>query len=163
MLFFCILLLQLINKTGIINACFFLQDSSDVPDLIRLDSINSNDDFDPLLSKSSEFSSTKQMSQSLHLPEMGEGLSNPLYPYFQQPSHKTDKPKTSDNVGDTDLLQAYGIDFNKFSLSNSDNSFTINTAACNQSDNSINDAMETFSLTLDVPIIKSQNNWTKFE
>ncbi|XP_012057029.1 PREDICTED: LOW QUALITY PROTEIN: DENN domain-containing protein 1B [Atta cephalotes] len=138
-------------------------DSSDVPDLIRLDSINSNDDFDPLLSKSSEFSSTKQMSQSLHLPEMGEGLSNPLYPYFQQPSHKTDKPKTSDNVGDTDLLQAYGIDFNKFSLSNSDNSFTINTAACNQSDNSINDAMDTFSLTLDVPIIKSQNNWTKFE
>ncbi|KYN38983.1 DENN domain-containing protein 1A [Trachymyrmex septentrionalis] len=138
-------------------------DSSDVPDLIRLDSINSNDDFDPLLSKSSEFSSTKQMSQSLHLPEMGEGLSNPLYPYFQQPSHKIDKPKTSDNVGDTDLLQAYGIDFNKFSLSNSDNSSTINTAACNQSDNSINDTSNTFSLTLDAPTIKSQNNWTKFE
>ncbi|XP_025996966.1 DENN domain-containing protein 1B isoform X2 [Solenopsis invicta] len=72
------------------------KDSPDVPDLIRLDSTNSNDDFDPLLSKSSEFSSTKQMSQSLHLPEMGEGLSNPLYPYFQ-PSHKSDKPKTSDN------------------------------------------------------------------
>ncbi|XP_018305875.1 DENN domain-containing protein 1A isoform X3 [Mycetomoellerius zeteki] len=140
-------------------------DSSDVPDLIRLDSINSNDDFDPLLSKSSEFSSTKQTSQSLHLPEMGEGLSNPLYPYFQQPLHKTnDKPKTSDNVGDTDLLQAYGIDFNKFSLSNGDNSSTINTAACNQSsDNSINDTMDTFSLTLDAPTIKSQNNWTKFE
>ncbi|KAG5309544.1 DEN1B protein, partial [Acromyrmex insinuator] len=144
-------------------AGFTSSDSSDVPDLIRLDSINSNDDFDPLLSKSSEFSSTKQMSQSLYLPEMGEGLSNPLYPYFQQPSHKTDKPKTSDNVGDTDLLQAYGIDFNKFSLSNSDNSFTINTAACNQSDNSINDTMDTFSLTLDAPTIKSQNNWTKFE
>ncbi|KYQ53822.1 DENN domain-containing protein 1A [Trachymyrmex zeteki] len=163
--FSCILLLQLVNKDGIINACFFLQDSSDVPDLIRLDSINSNDDFDPLLSKSSEFSSTKQTSQSLHLPEMGEGLSNPLYPYFQQPLHKTnDKPKTSDNVGDTDLLQAYGIDFNKFSLSNGDNSSTINTAACNQSsDNSINDTMDTFSLTLDAPTIKSQNNWTKFE
>ncbi|XP_018363918.1 PREDICTED: DENN domain-containing protein 1A isoform X2 [Trachymyrmex cornetzi] len=139
-------------------------DSSDVPDLIRLDSINSNDDFDPLLSKSSEFSSTKQMSQSLHLPEMGEGLSNPLYPYFQQPSHKiNDKPKASDNVGDTDLLQAYGIDFSKFNLSNGDNSSTINTAACNQSDNSINDTMDTFSLTLDAPTIKSQNNWTKFE
>ncbi|XP_018404533.1 PREDICTED: DENN domain-containing protein 1A [Cyphomyrmex costatus] len=139
-------------------------DPSDVPDLIRLDSINSNDDFDPLLSKSSEFSSTKQMSQSLHLPEMGEGLSNPLYPYFQKQSHKTnDKPKASDNVGDTDLLQAYGIDFNKFSLSNGDNLSTINTAACNQSDNSINDTMDTFSLTLDVPTIKSQNNWTKFE
>lgn len=138
--------------------------SSDVPDLIRLDSANSNDDFDPLLSKSSEFSSTKQMSQSLHLPEMGEGLSNPLYPYFQQPSHKTnDKSKISDNVGDMDLLQAYGIDFNKFSLSNGDNSSAINTGACNQSDNSIHDTMDTFNLTLNAPAIKSQNNWTKFE
>ncbi|XP_071628069.1 DENN domain-containing protein 1A isoform X5 [Temnothorax longispinosus] len=139
-------------------------DSPDVPDLIRLDSTNSNDDFDPLLSKSSEFSSTKQMSQSLHLPEMGEGLSNPLYPYFQQPLHKNnEKAKTSDNVGDMDLLQAYGIDFNKFSLSNGDNPSAMNTAACNRSDNSINNTMDTFSLTLNTPAIKSQNNWTKFE
>ncbi|XP_071628045.1 DENN domain-containing protein 1A isoform X2 [Temnothorax longispinosus] len=140
------------------------KDSPDVPDLIRLDSTNSNDDFDPLLSKSSEFSSTKQMSQSLHLPEMGEGLSNPLYPYFQQPLHKNnEKAKTSDNVGDMDLLQAYGIDFNKFSLSNGDNPSAMNTAACNRSDNSINNTMDTFSLTLNTPAIKSQNNWTKFE
>lgn len=137
---------------------------SPIPDLIRLDSTNSNDDFDPLLSKSSEFSNTKQMSQSLHLPEMGEGLSNPLYPYFQQPSHKTnEKSKISDNVGDMDLLQAYGIDFNKFSLSNGDNSSAMNTAACNRSDNSINDTMDTFGLTLNASAIKSQNNWTKFE
>jgi len=95
---------------------------------------------------------------------MGEGLSNPLYPYFQQSSHKTnDTPKTSDNVGDMDLLQAYGIDFNKFSLSNGDNPSTINTTAYNRSDNSINDTMNTFSLTLNAPAIKSQNNWTKFE
>ncbi|XP_011864282.1 PREDICTED: DENN domain-containing protein 1A isoform X1 [Vollenhovia emeryi] len=139
------------------------KNSPDVPDLIRLDSTNSNDDFDPLLSKSSEFPNAKQMSQSLHLPEMGEGLSNPLYPYFQQPSHKNEKPKTSDNVGDMDLLQAYGIDFNKFSLANGDNSSVMNTVACNPSDNSINDTMDTFSLTLNAPAIKSQNNWTKFE
>lgn len=102
------------------------------------------------------------MSQSLHLPEMGEGLSNPLYPYFQQPSHKTNE-KISDNVGDMDLLQAYGIDFNKFSLSNGDNSSATNTAACNRGDNSINDTMDTFNLTLNASAIKSQNNWTKFE
>lgn len=103
------------------------------------------------------------MSQSLHLPEMGEGLSNPLYPYFQQPLHKnSEKPKTSDNVGDMDLLQAYGIDFNKFSLANGDNLSAMNTAACNRSDNSINDTIDTFNLTLNATI-KSQNNWTKFE
>ncbi|XP_012534020.2 DENN domain-containing protein 1A isoform X2 [Monomorium pharaonis] len=140
------------------------KDFPDVPDLIRLDSTNSNDDFDPLLSKPSEFSGMKQMSQSLHLPEMSKGLSNPLYPYFQQPSHKNnDKLKTSDNVGDMDLLQAYGIDFNKFNLSNGDNSSAMNIAACNRSDNSINDTMDTFSLPLNAPAIKSQNNWTKFE
>ncbi|XP_011349321.2 DENN domain-containing protein 1B isoform X2 [Ooceraea biroi] len=146
------------------------KDSPEVPDLIRLDSTNSSDDFDPLLSKSSEFPSTKQMSQSLHLPEMGEGLSNPLYPYFQQPLHKSnDKPKTntSDSVGDMDLLQAYGIDFNKFSLANGESS-TKDTATCNRSvppDNSISniDTRDAFSLTLNAPAIKSQNNWTKFE
>ncbi|XP_014480888.1 PREDICTED: DENN domain-containing protein 1C isoform X2 [Dinoponera quadriceps] len=143
------------------------KDSPDVPDLIRLDSTNSSDDFDPLLSKSSEFTSTRQMTQSLHLPEMGEGLSNPLYPYFQ-PLHKSnDKPKTSDNAGDMDLLQAYGIDFNKFSLANGDSSTKSTATACNRSvpDNSINniDTLDTFSLTLNAPAIKSQNNWTKFE
>ncbi|XP_011142054.1 DENN domain-containing protein 1A isoform X3 [Harpegnathos saltator] len=142
-------------------------DSPDVPDLIRLDSTNSSDDFDPLLSKSSEYTSTRQMTQSLHLPEMGEGLSNPLYPYFQ-PLHKNnDKPKTSDNAGDMDLLQAYGIDFNKFSLANGDSSTKNIATTCNRSvpDNSINniDTLDTFSLTLNAPTIKSQNNWTKFE
>ncbi|XP_025271153.1 DENN domain-containing protein 1A isoform X4 [Camponotus floridanus] len=143
-------------------------DSPEVPDLIRLDSTNSNEDFDPLLSKVPELSSTKQMSQSLHLPEMNEGLSNPLYPYFQQSSHKNnDKPKASDNVGDMDLLQAYGIDFSKFSLTNSDNPSTKTTTVCNRSvpDNKINnvDTMDTFNLTLNTSAIKSPNNWTKFE
>ncbi|XP_050469648.1 DENN domain-containing protein 1B isoform X2 [Bombus huntii] len=134
-------------------------ESPEVPDLIRLDSTTSNDDFDPLLSKSSEFASSKQMTQSLHIPEMGEGLSNPLYPYFQ-PLHKSnDKPqKSSDNTGDLDLLQAYGLDFNKFSISNGD-SPSRNSTICNSSESSIN-IDSPFSLG---SAIKSQNNWTKFE
>ncbi|XP_048265987.1 DENN domain-containing protein 1A isoform X3 [Bombus terrestris] len=137
----------------------YSKESPEVPDLIRLDSTTSNDDFDPLLSKSSEFASSKQMTQSLHIPEMGEGLSNPLYPYFQ-PLHKSnDKPqKSSDNTGDLDLLQAYGLDFNKFSISNGD-SPSRNSTICNSSESSIN-IDSPFSLG---PAIKSQNNWTKFE
>ncbi|XP_066593705.1 DENN domain-containing protein 1B isoform X2 [Prorops nasuta] len=101
-----------------LNATFCsaqLKESPEVPDLIRLDSANS-DDFDPLLSKSSDFSaSSKQMSQSLHIPEIREGLSNPLYPYFEptQNDHRNTN-KSSDSLGDLDLLQAYGLDFNKF-------------------------------------------------
>lgn len=134
-----------------------------MPDLIRLDSTGSSDDFDPLLSKSTEFSSSKQMTQSLHIPEMGEGLSNPLYPYFQ-PLHKNidTQQKSSDNIGDLDLLQAYGLDFNKFRVSNGD-SPTKTSTLCNTSDSSINNIDNTFSLTLNTPAIKSQNNWTKFE
>ncbi|XP_076547562.1 DENN domain-containing protein 1B isoform X9 [Osmia lignaria lignaria] len=137
-------------------------DSPEVPDLIRLDSTTSSEDFDPLLSKSSEFTNSKQMTQSLHIPEMGEGLSNPLYPYFQ-PLHKNNdkQQKSSDNIGDLDLLQAYGLDFNKFSISNGD-SPTKKSNICNTSENSIN-VDNTFSLTLNTPAIKSQNNWTKFE
>ncbi|CAL7941720.1 unnamed protein product [Xylocopa violacea] len=136
--------------------------SPEVPDLIRLDSTTSNDDFDPLLSKPSEFASSEQMTQSLHIPEMGEGLSNPLYPYFQ-PLHKNNdkQQKSSDNVGDLDLLQAYGLDFNKFSISNGDSS-SKNSTVCNTSESSIS-MDNTFSLTLNAPAIKSQNNWTKFE
>ncbi|XP_061938318.1 DENN domain-containing protein 1B isoform X4 [Apis cerana] len=136
--------------------------SPEVPDLIRLDSTTSTEDFDPLLSKSSEFTNTKQMTQSLHIPEMGEGLSNPLYPYFQ-PLHKNndEQQKSSDNAGDMDLLQAYGLDFNKFSISNGD-SPSKNSTVCNTSESSIN-IDSTFSLTLNTPAIKSQNNWTKFE
>ncbi|XP_034193078.2 DENN domain-containing protein 1A isoform X2 [Osmia lignaria lignaria] len=138
------------------------KDSPEVPDLIRLDSTTSSEDFDPLLSKSSEFTNSKQMTQSLHIPEMGEGLSNPLYPYFQ-PLHKNNdkQQKSSDNIGDLDLLQAYGLDFNKFSISNGD-SPTKKSNICNTSENSIN-VDNTFSLTLNTPAIKSQNNWTKFE
>ncbi|XP_076244201.1 uncharacterized protein LOC143185248 isoform X4 [Calliopsis andreniformis] len=139
------------------------KDSPEVPDLIRLDSTGSNDDFDPLLSKSTDFSSSKQMTQSLHIPEMGEGLSNPLYSYFQ-PLHKSidTQHKSSDNIGDLDLLQAYGLDFNKFRVSNGD-SPTKSSTACNSSESSINNVDNTFSLTLNAPAIKSQNNWTKFE
>lgn len=133
-----------------------------MPDLIRLDSTTSTEDFDPLLSKSSEFTNSKQMTQSLHIPEMGEGLSNPLYPYFQ-PLHKSndEQQKSSDNSGDMDLLQAYGLDFNKFSISNGD-SPSKNSTVCNTSESSIN-IDSTFSLALNTPAIKSQNNWTKFE
>lgn len=133
-----------------------------MPDLIRLDSTASSDDFDPLLSKSVELSSSKQMTQSLHAPEMGEGLSNPLYPYFQ-PLHKSsDKQlKSSDNIGDLDLLQAYGLDFNKFSLSNGDSPTKM---PCNNAtEGSSSNIDNTFSLTLNAAAIKSQNNWTKFE
>lgn len=133
-----------------------------MPDLIRLDSTTSTEDFDPLLSKSSEFTNTKQMTQSLHIPEMGEGLSNPLYPYFQSLHKNNDEQqKSSDNAGDMDLLQAYGLDFNKFSISNGD-SPSKNSTVCNTSESSIN-IDSTFSLTLNTPAIKSQNNWTKFE
>ncbi|KZC14460.1 DENN domain-containing protein 1A, partial [Dufourea novaeangliae] len=139
------------------------KDSPEVPDLIRLDSTTSSDDFDPLLSKSMELMGSKPMTQSLHAPEMGEGLSNPLYPYFQPLHTSRDKqPKSSDNIGDLDLLQAYGLDFNKFSISNGDSS-TNSTAACNTSESSISNTDNTFSLTLNAPTIKSQNNWTKFE
>lgn len=135
-------------------------ESPEVPDLIRLDSTTSSDDFDPLLSKSSECS--KQMTQSLNIPEMSEGLSNPLYPYFQ-PLHKSNdkQQRSSDSAGDLDLLQAYGLDFNKFNISNG-GSPSKNSTVCNTSESSINIG-STFSLGLNTPAIKSQNNWTKFE
>ncbi|XP_043503007.1 DENN domain-containing protein 1A isoform X3 [Polistes fuscatus] len=141
--------------------------SPEVPDLIRLDSTNSNDDFDPLLSKSSVFSNTKQMTQSLHIPEMGEGLSNPLYPYFQ-PLHSgkdvQHSHKPSDSVGDLDLLQAYGLDFDKFSVTNGASptkSSVVSTQ--NAPGNSIKNMDNAFSLSLGTSTVKSQNNWTKFE
>ncbi|KAI4497481.1 hypothetical protein M0802_007492 [Mischocyttarus mexicanus] len=142
--------------------------SPEVPDLIRLDSTNSNDDFDPLLSKSSVFSNTKQMTQSLNIPEMGEGLSNPLYPYFQ-PLHSGGKDiqhshKPSDSVGDLDLLQAYGLDFDKFSVTNGASptkSSVVSTQ--NAPGNSIKNMDNAFSLSLGTSTVKSQNNWTKFE
>ncbi|KAG7207194.1 hypothetical protein KM043_008879 [Ampulex compressa] len=145
-----------------------VKDSPEVPDLIRLDSTNSNDDFDPLLSKSSDMTSSKQMSQSLHIPDMGEGLSNPLYPYFQSLHKSKEKPlhaqRSSDNVGDLDLLQAYGLDFNKFSVTG-DGATAKNSQVPNQSvpEGSINNVDNAFGLTPNAPAIKSQSNWTKFE
>lgn len=144
-----------------------LQNSPEVPDLIRLDSTNSNDDFDPLLSKSSVFSNTKQMTQSLHIPEMGEGLSNPLYPYFQ-PLHSAKdiqhSHKPSDSVGDLDLLQAYGLDFDKFSVTNGASPIKSSVASTqNAPGNSIKNMDNAFSLSLGTSTVKSQNNWTKFE
>nr|XP_050854370.1 DENN domain-containing protein 1A isoform X5 [Vespula vulgaris] len=141
--------------------------SPEVPDLIRLDSTNSNDDFDPLLSKSSVFPNTKQMTQSLHIPEMGEGLSNPLYPYFQ-PLHSAKdvqhSHKPSDSVGDLDLLQAYGLDFDKFSVTNGASPTKSSVAPTqNAPGNSIKNMDNAFSLSLGTSTVKSQNNWTKFE
>lgn len=135
-------------------------------DLIRLDSTNSDDDFDPLLwSKPSKYGNSKQMTQSLHIPQMGEGLSNPLYPYFL-PQHNTEPRfgnKTSETLRDFDLLQEYGLDFNKFSLANGASSSKQDTS-CDQSmqkdSGSIDDA---FGTSFNSSAIKSQKNWTKFE
>ncbi|XP_043672905.1 DENN domain-containing protein 1A isoform X1 [Vespula pensylvanica] len=144
-----------------------VKSSPEVPDLIRLDSTNSNDDFDPLLSKSSVFPNTKQMTQSLHIPEMGEGLSNPLYPYFQ-PLHSAKdvqhSHKPSDSVGDLDLLQAYGLDFDKFSVTNGASPTKSSVAPTqNAPGNSIKNMDNAFSLSLGTSTVKPQNNWTKFE
>ncbi|XP_051153206.1 DENN domain-containing protein 1A isoform X2 [Leptopilina boulardi] len=146
-------------------------EASESQDLIRLDSTNSDDDFDPLLTKS-RFNATNQMSQSLHIPQMGEGLSNPLYPYFQpgnqtnaeinQPQHHPEKSK------DLDLLQEYGLDFNKFSLTNgassssSSSSKIPSTFSQDFSENSFS-INNSFGAPFSAQTVKSQNNWTKFE
>ncbi|XP_012257258.2 DENN domain-containing protein 1B isoform X2 [Athalia rosae] len=116
-------------------------------DLIRLDSTNGDDDFDPLLSKSTRTESPKQMTQSLHLPQMGEGLTNPLYPYFV-PQHKTRE--------DFDLLQEYGLDFNKFNLANGASS-TKNKPF------DLTARETTAALSNNSATVKTPNNWTKFE
>ncbi|XP_046735286.1 DENN domain-containing protein 1A isoform X3 [Diprion similis] len=125
-------------------------DRTDTPephDLIRLDSTNSDDEFDPLLSKSVKSNSAKQMTQSLHLPQMGEGLTNPLYPYFL-PQHKARE--------DLDLLQEYGLDFNKFNLANGASSAM--TTSCNHTLQETSTAA-----SFNTSTVKTQNNWTKFE
>ncbi|XP_066593706.1 DENN domain-containing protein 1A isoform X3 [Prorops nasuta] len=150
-----------------LNATFCsaqLKESPEVPDLIRLDSANS-DDFDPLLSKSSDFSaSSKQMSQSLHIPEIREGLSNPLYPYFEptQNDHRNTN-KSSDSLGDLDLLQAYGLDFNKFGMSNGESSSRNHNIVQQTSESSINKIDNAFRLPMRTSTVKPQNNWTKFD
>lgn len=98
---------------------------------------------------------------------MGEGLSNPLYPYFQpanqsnaemhQPQHHPEKSK------DSDLLQEYGLDFNKFSLTNGASSSKISsTFSQDFSENSFSNN-NSFGAPFSTQTIKSQNNWTKFE
>ncbi|KAK0089989.1 hypothetical protein PV325_004122 [Microctonus aethiopoides] len=153
-------------NTEITKCSAHVKVTSDVNDLIRLDSANSDDDFDPLLSKS--FMNSKQMTQSLHIPQMSEGLSNPLYPYFL-PHHKNternvDHNNSNEKLGDVDLLQEYGLDFNKFSLSNGASS-TKNNIECNEDnsksiDNDIDDA---FGISFSMVAAKSQTHWTKFE
>ena len=152
-----------------------LQTSAPVQqDLIRLDSVNSDDDFDPLLwSESSKYENAKQMmTQSLHIPQMGEGLSNPLYPYFLPQRNSTDARRghnTSETaLRDFDLLQEYGLDFNKFSLANGQASTSTkqDNASCDTQINStgIEDAFGTsFSSMPSSAIKSSQQNWTKFE
>ena len=98
---------------------------------------------------------------------MGEGLSNPLYPYFLPPNHSNAEthPQQNhpENSKDINLLQEYGLDFNKFSLSNGASSSEIPaTLSKDLSENnfSINN---TFESSFNTQGIKSQNNWTKFE
>lgn len=129
-----------------------------MPDLIRLDSTNSDEDIDPLLSKS--FVNTNQMSQSLHIPTSSEGLSNPLYPYFLPRHSNTDsndgvEKNSKDELGDLDLLQEYGLDFHKFNLTNGTSSTRISETT-NNFDN-------VFGLSFPTSTAKSQNHWTKFE
>ncbi|XP_001605673.1 DENN domain-containing protein 1C isoform X1 [Nasonia vitripennis] len=161
--------------------------TSDVQDLIRLDSTNSDDDFDPLLSRPSTTGSggiPKQMSQSLHAPEMSEGLSNPLYPYFAPQQRKSEPAApTQSKVGDLDLLQEYGLDFNKFNLSNgsSHSNTTANNVASSSklllnssNSNSVgsgkaeptygNSGKAAFGTAFSAQqTVKSPSNWTKFE
>ncbi|KAG8042296.1 hypothetical protein G9C98_004930 [Cotesia typhae] len=135
-----------------------LKETGAVPDLIRLDSTNSDEDIDPLLSKS--FVNTNQMSLSLHIPTSSEGLSNPLYPYFLPRHSNTDsndgvEKNSKDELGDLDLLQEYGLDFHKFNLTNGTSSTRISETT-NNFDN-------VFGLSFPTSTAKSQNHWTKFE
>ncbi|XP_043480871.1 DENN domain-containing protein 1B isoform X2 [Leptopilina heterotoma] len=147
-------------------------ETSESQDLIRLDSTNSDDDFDPLLTKS-RFNAPNQMSQSLNIPQMGEGLSNPLYPYFQpanQSSAELNQPQQHpEKCKDLDLLQEYGLDFNKFSLTNgaasSSSSSTSKIPSQFSQDFSENNFSinNSFGAQFSAQTVKSQNNWTKFE
>ncbi|XP_043480870.1 DENN domain-containing protein 1B isoform X1 [Leptopilina heterotoma] len=148
------------------------KETSESQDLIRLDSTNSDDDFDPLLTKS-RFNAPNQMSQSLNIPQMGEGLSNPLYPYFQpanQSSAELNQPQQHpEKCKDLDLLQEYGLDFNKFSLTNgaasSSSSSTSKIPSQFSQDFSENNFSinNSFGAQFSAQTVKSQNNWTKFE
>lgn len=99
---------------------------------------------------------------------MGEGLSNPLYPYFLPQHNNTESNNLGNNsnekLGDFDLLQEYGLDFKKFNLSNGSAS-TKKSVTCNDDITESNDGVDnafasTFNSTTSA---KSQNHWTKFE
>ncbi|XP_058803899.1 DENN domain-containing protein 1B isoform X2 [Phymastichus coffea] len=140
---------------------------SDVHDLIRLDSTNSDEDFDPLLSKKASLNSSipKQMSQSLHLPEMSEGLSNPLYPYFTPIQRNSEPaPSSQSKIGDLDLLQEYGLDFNKFSLSNGNASASSTSSSQPSLEPTYGNSKQPFGTAFSVQqTVKSPSNWTKFD
>ncbi|XP_014227597.1 DENN domain-containing protein 1B isoform X1 [Trichogramma pretiosum] len=159
--------------------------TSEVQDLIRLDSTNSSEeDFDPLLQKAKRSDEVdaaglpKNMSQSLQMPViMGEGLSNPLYPYFEPQKRKSDLiANNQTRTGDLDLLQEYGLDFNKFNLSNggggpAPTNTQLLTAASSSSTplteptyaNSSNNNRPFGSPFASQQTVKSPSNWTKFE
>ncbi|XP_034947207.1 DENN domain-containing protein 1B [Chelonus insularis] len=170
-------------------------ETSDVQDLIRLDyssTTSSDDDFDPLIAnKNKSTTSSKQTTQSLHRPELTEGLSNPLYPYFllhQNNSERNNSRQTFKNNNykldsDSDLLQEYGLDFDKFNLTNgtssglastsivtstftpssssSSTSYSTSTKMPGTTGNIIDN--NTFSSSFSSITAKSQNHWTKFE
>ncbi|XP_024943490.1 DENN domain-containing protein 1A isoform X5 [Cephus cinctus] len=165
------------------------ESSSEMQDLIRLDSTNSDDDFDPLLAKSFRYNSGKQehqqtTHQSLQLPQMGEGLSNPLYPYFLPQQQKQKSSGEMDNqmntssslaekLGDFDLLQEYGLDFGKFTLQNGatatpplSSASTSRKPSYHQdipSQDAGNSIASAFGSSPNPTAVKSQHNWTKFE
>lgn len=160
------------KKNRVSKFSFDYQDDSKTQDLIRLDSTNSDDDFDPLLSKSSK--SNNKSSNALNLSslttdiaEITEGLSNPLYPYFE-PSFKQkdvinliqDNPEKHK---DKDLLQEYGLDFNRFNLSNG-SSPSLEKPAFASIDHSLSEAnYNNSSAFLTKNTVNPQKNWTKFE
>ncbi|XP_054276852.1 DENN domain-containing protein 1A-like isoform X2 [Macrosteles quadrilineatus] len=106
--------------------------------LIRLDSLTSVDDFDPLLSKE-----TESAKPPLH---RGLSLTNPLYPYYT-PQHN-----------DLALLKDYGIDFNSLSLQTT----PARTLDCNGTEFNATRSLD-FTLTPAPSTQTSQLNWTKFD
>lgn len=123
------------------------------------------------------------MSQSLNIPQMGEGLSNPLYPYFQPANQSNAELNQAqqhpEKCKDLDLLQEYGLDFNKFSLTNGGAASSSSSSSSklpsqfsqdfsesqfsqdfSENNFSINNS---FGAPFSAQTVKSQNNWTKFE
>lgn len=98
-------------------------------DLIRLDSVSSVDDFDPLLSKD------RDQEEKVQRPQLSRGLSltNPLYPYFtptfMSQSQDTVNLASTTTRRDLDLLKEYGLDFNSLSVHSSPPRTTVDFAS----------------------------------